>query len=253
MKEFKEAYNEALCARKNAFATSKFITEYSQIESEKVDVSDAKIDQFVQMIGTNRLSEAQKFLAHILYKTKQGQISPDIFSHSMTRIVEKICFNYRNILDIQRGDIATLKNIYGFDDAENYFDTLWKWIESIHGKIATEFDDYKNKQKIQKVLVYIHENYNKNLNMAVVSNYVSMNYSLFSSAFKQYTGMNFVDYIKTLRIKEAKKLLEETDMKIFEISNLIGYENEKNFMKVFKKDCGVSPREYRKNIQIGRA
>jgi two-component system, response regulator YesN len=42
-------------------------------------------------------------------------------------------------------------------------------------------------------------------------------------------------------MKEAKKLLEETDKKIIEISQMVGYENEKHFMKLFKSICGVSP------------
>lgn len=64
--------------------------------------------------------------------------------------------------------------------------------------------------------------------------------------------MNFVSYLKTIRINEAKKLLEETDKKIIEISYLIGYE-EKHFMKTFKSVCGVSPSEYRKNVQVGKS
>ena len=99
------------------------------------------------------------------------------------------------------------------------------------------------------MLSYIHENYASDLNMAVVSNYISMNYSLFSYSFKQYTGSNFVNYLKDIRMREAKRLLAETDMRIIEISQAVGYENEKHFMKIFKASCGVSPSEYRKNMQ----
>ena len=97
---------------------------------------------------------------------------------------------------------------------------------------------------------YIKENYDKNLNMAVVSNYISMNYSLFSYSFKQYTGNNFVNYLKNLRMEEAKKLLAKTDMRVVEISQKVGYDNEKHFMTTFKSSCGVSPSEYRKNMQL---
>ena len=86
--------------------------------------------------------------------------------------------------------------------------------------------------------------------MAVVSNYISMNYSLFSYAFKQYTGTNFVNFLKDLRMQEAKRLLETSDMRVNEISQAVGYENEKHFMKIFKATLGVSPTEYRKNIQL---
>jgi two-component system response regulator YesN len=110
-----------------------------------------------------------------------------------------------------------------------------------------EFDDFKNKEKINQAIIYIRENFNKDLNMAVVSNSISMNYSLFSLNFKQYTGMNFVNYLKKIRIEEAKRLLEETDEKIIDISQMVGYVNDKHFMKIFKSICGVSPSEYRRN------
>jgi YesN/AraC family two-component response regulator len=101
--------------------------------------------------------------------------------------------------------------------------------------------------KIQAAIDYIKKNYSKDVNMAVVSNYISMNYSLFSAEFKNYTGTNFVNYVKDIRMAEAKRLLSETDLKVTEISQQVGYDNEKHFMKSFKGYVGVSPSEYRKN------
>lgn len=121
---------------------------------------------------------------------------------------------------------------------------------SLHRKINSQFDTNKNKQKIRQAMDYIQENYDKDLNMAVVSNYISMNYSLFSYSFKEYTGSNFVNYLKGIRMDAAKKLLEETDMLILEISQKVGYDNEKHFMKIFKAAVGVSPSEYRKNKRL---
>ena len=69
-------------------------------------------------------------------------------------------------------------------------------------------------------------------------------------AFKQYTGTNFVNFLKDLRMQEAKRLLETSDMRVNEISQAVGYENEKHFMKIFKATLGVSPTEYRKSIQL---
>ena len=81
-----------------------------------------------------------------------------------------------------------------------------------------------------------------------VANYVCMNYSLFSLTFKEYTGVNFVNYLKNIRIKEAKRLLAETDWKVADIGHKVGYENDKHFMKIFKNICGISPSDYRKNL-----
>ena len=54
-------------------------------------------------------------------------------------------------------------------------------------------------------------------------------------------------------MREAKKLLTETDMKIIEISQAVGYDNEKHFMKIFKATWGVSPTEYRHNAYLSKS
>ena len=136
-----------------------------------------------------------------------------------------------------------------YTDISCFEEALTGMILDIHTRINNREDFGKNGQKMKEAVEYIRENYNKDLNMAVVSNHISMNYSLFSCTFKQYTGSNFVNYLKELRIAKAKQLLADTDMKIIEISQTIGYENEKHFMKIFKAECGVSPSEYRKNMQ----
>lgn len=252
LKELRLAYQEALHARKNAFATGSFITEYRKEEGQREIVSEDMINQFVQMVGTDKVDAANKFLTHILYKTKQGQIEPDHFCKTMKLIVERTYEIYKNILEQDEGHRKELINVFDFDNADSYYQSISEWIVEINETLMTNFNDYKNKQKIQKAIEFIQENYYRDLNMAVVSNHISMNYSLFSYVFKQYTGMNFVNYLKTIRIHEAKRLLEHTDKKVVEISNLIGYENEKNFMKVFRNACGVSPSEYRKNVQVGK-
>nr|WP_301335078.1 AraC family transcriptional regulator [Holtiella tumoricola] len=103
---------------------------------------------------------------------------------------------------------------------------------------------------MKEALAYIKSNYEKDLNMAMVSNHISMNYSFFSQTFKEYTGMSFVNYIKDVRINKAKELLESTNKKVAEIGYAVGYENEKHFMKVFRSVTGISPTEYRKNSQL---
>lgn len=84
----------------------------------------------------------------------------------------------------------------------------------------------------------------------VVSNHIGMSYNWFSSVFKQYTDSNFVTYLRTIRMEEAKRLLEQTDLKIQEVSLASGYENEVHFMKCFKAEVGISPTDYRKNRKL---
>lgn len=55
-------------------------------------------------------------------------------------------------------------------------------------------------------------------------------------------------YILSLRISNAQSLLENTSYNVTEISNIVGYENPLYFSRVFKKQCGMSPSEFRRQL-----
>lgn len=98
---------------------------------------------------------------------------------------------------------------------------------------------------IEKAREYIETHYFKDINMAVVSNFVSLNYSYFSSLFNKHMGMNFSDYLNYIRIQKSKVLLKNIDYKIHEISEMVGYKNSKHFTKNFKKFEKRTPMEFR--------
>lgn len=248
----KEAYMQAMAARKQAFAQGEHIVVYDEDYNQYDAIDEQKINQIVQMIGTSKISEVVKELDHIYYKLKTRKLRPDTFCEGMKGLLNKAVSTYSNAINIDENEAVLFKEIYTYNSAIEFCNELKEWFEKLNAKLIKEFDDYKNKQKIQQAVLFISENYNKELNMAMVSNYISMNYSLFSYVFKQYTGYNFVNYLKNIRITEAKKLLETTELLVAEIALAVGYDSDKHFMKIFKKICGVSPTEYRKNALIGK-
>lgn len=72
----------------------------------------------------------------------------------------------------------------------------------------------------------------------------------FIQNFKQYTNSTPAQYLLSLRIHNAKVLLESTNYNVTEISNIIGYENPLYFSRIFKKQTGFSPSEYRKKFSL---
>ncbi len=157
---------------------------------------------------------------------------------------------YPLVADREADEIQSLRSPLSYANINAYEHALVNWLEAFIEKLQIQLDEYKNKQKMEEALEYVRENYNKDFNMAVVSNKVSMNYSLFSIGFKEYTGTNFVNYLKQIRMEKAKEYLESTELRVAEISQSVGYENEKHFMKTFKALYGVSPTEYRKSVQM---
>lgn len=94
---------------------------------------------------------------------------------------------------------------------------------------------------------YVQENYYKDIDMAVVSNMVSLSYSHFSKIFKDETGMNFSDYLQKVRMEKALEMLGDPTNKVHDIAQGIGYNNPKHFTRAFKNYFGFSPSEYRGN------
>ncbi len=246
------AYREALEARKEAFFQGKMVVHWAGAEKREAsfELDKSTMQQLAQMLGTDRWEEAIRQLEQIFNNAKLGAYRAENFEERLQDFLKEIGIIYRNVIDSAQMNTFSFLQIYSYPCLEDLKDEIIGWLEQLCTTLNSHFDDYKNKQKIQQAISYIQENYDKDLNMAVVSNHISMNYSLFSYVFKQYTGNNFVNYLKEIRMKEAKRLLEDSDMKIIDISQTIGYENEKHFMKTFKAVCGVSPTQYRKNMQL---
>lgn len=105
-------------------------------------------------------------------------------------------------------------------------------------------------RKIQKEVEHAVHFFNENLSSPIsIQEYaVSQHMSTcwFIRNFKQYIGMTPMQYITSMRIAKARWLLENTDYNISEISALVGYENPLYFSRIFKKQTGRSPANYRK-------
>lgn len=251
LRELKQAYLESCEARKRAFSTGNSVMVYTEENKGGRELVDTRqMHQIAQMIATDKIEEACRILEKIVWEVKREKLSVDSFGENIGIMMDSIWATYQNVLEVDCDTLEQFKNIFAWSSLEGFQTELLSWIRDFHTKIHVEFYDYKNKHKIQQAVEYIQHNFEQDLNMAVVSNMISMNYSLFSFEFKQYTGSNFVTYLRDIRMKEAKRLLTETDFRIAEISRQVGYDNEKHFMKIFKSTCGVSPTEYRKNMQF---
>ena len=176
-------------------------------------------------------------------------LTPEQFERAIQMALTDIRKLYRNALCEEDEDQSLLR-VWQYLNLTEYRRAFREFILSLNERISALQSTEGGGSRMQEAIDYIRENYDQDINMAMVSNYISMNYSQFSYSFKQYTGSNFVNYLKELRMEQAKLLLRDTDMKIHEIQKKVGYDNEKHFMKTFKAACGVTPTEYRKNSRV---
>lgn len=119
-------------------------------------------------------------------------------------------------------------------------------------ELRTFIARYVEKQKdveakpIRLAKQYITEHYSKTINLETVSSYVGLNPAYFSSVFKKATNQNFNDYVTEVRMENARLMLSHTSKDVTDIAEEVGYSDIKYFSKLFKKNTGLTPSEYRK-------
>jgi two-component system, response regulator YesN len=97
---------------------------------------------------------------------------------------------------------------------------------------------------------FVEENYHKEeLSVNKIAESLFYTSAYICMVFKQATGITLNDYINSVRIQKAKKLLKNFDIKLIDIALAVGYSNDNYFSKVFKKYEGITPTEYRKSGQ----
>ncbi|MFS0872807.1 AraC family transcriptional regulator [Paenibacillus xylanilyticus] len=100
------------------------------------------------------------------------------------------------------------------------------------------------KQIVERTMLYMDEHYRSEISLEGCADAEQMTPYALSKAFKQVSGMNFIDYLTKVRMEAAKQLLRETTMKINDIAAAVGYQHS-YFNRIFKKQEGVTPSQYR--------
>ena len=105
----------------------------------------------------------------------------------------------------------------------------------------------KSTKHLSSILTYIQGNY-KTVTLEELSNKFHFTVPYLSKLIKIHTGHTFKNMIQTIKLNKAIELLASSDLKICNISEIIGYENNTHFIRTFKKIYGVSPNHYRQQI-----
>ena len=102
-------------------------------------------------------------------------------------------------------------------------------------------------REVEHIKQYIYNNYKEEIGVEQLAEMVYMAPSYLSCVFKKETGQNLSKFIKSVRMEKAKDLLENSHMKIVNISAEVGYPNTSYFCQSFREYFGVSPQKFRTN------
>ncbi len=99
---------------------------------------------------------------------------------------------------------------------------------------------------MQTALEYINAHFSENISLQEVADNINISKNYLCDIFKKEIGMTFINYVTNLRIEKAKEYLRDSDMKMYEGSAAVGYNDYAYFSQLFKKNTGITLSAYRK-------
>lgn len=181
--------------------------------------ADAKYGKELQLLGFQLLNAIVRKMAELDIAEQDGLPSGMTFTG--------IC---RDILQASTADEAQA--------------VLLHTMESFCTYIQLRRDNMTNTH-VKQMLDYIQDNLAEPLSVDMIADYIGLNRMYTGRLFKQYTNCNMADYINQMRIEKAAELLEQTDMKIKDIAESVGFNNTHYFIRIFKRLKEVTPGAYR--------
>lgn len=209
---------------------------------------DFDFNKIAMFVRTGNIEPAKKELAAFFEKIRLDKMDTELaksYCSELYQVIIRQCrqeelgYYMKKITMIQ--DMETLDQIYGF-------------IMEITAKITN--DNYKNNTQkyssvVKKMMDFVHANiHNPDLSLTYMAKEVLfMNENYLGRLFSKETNEKFSQFVMRKRIEKAIELLDsQTEYKIYEICNQIGFSDPQYFSQVFKKFTGLTPSEYKKAL-----
>lgn len=232
--------------------TGRVIEEQEQTTSDLAD-SDVFYN-FNNMITKTLESLDNTQVMQMIDDLKEQLLNHEsITGHELLQMSKEVCNLY---LFHMRSRKILIDNESGFMEAYNAgaedcatVDALFDFLKKTIGesfKKAAEGKRMEDNRPIRLAKTYMKEHYMEQVTLEDVSALAGFSPTYFSALFKKETGSAFLEYLQSVRMDEAKRLLRETTLSIMLVCEKVGYSDVKYFTKSFIKHTGLKPGEYRK-------
>lgn len=202
-------------------------------------------------------SEAERILINFryefmeeLFKAQKVALLPFEKGSRRLRLNVKEQFQIENILSGIIKECETME--YGYvSSVKAMLFTLLINVYRINFKQETVEDTPSSsiEKKVLDVVNYICSNFQNDITLNSIANKFYLSPSYLSRVFKKITAFHMSEYIQIVRVKEAQRLLRETNSKVIEISEKVGFTQIAHFNKTFRKITNTTPLKYRKNMK----
>lgn len=246
-------YYQALKALKLSFYSGSnkiyFFKDASKFDNNEIKLNKDDEKHFINLIKKGLNKELNSFMKSYFNEFRMKFYNPDyvykfcidiIFSINLA--IKQYGISLKDIYGMEKLSPEVIQSIDTIDCLEQNMNQAINHVINILNDDTVE--DVQN-ETIKKGLNYINSNYMRDISLNDVAEHVHMNTSYFSTLFKKVTGTKYLEYLKYIRIKKAKELIQTTNKKLNEISKEVGIANPKNFSKLFMEVEGITPMQYK--------
>jgi two-component system response regulator YesN len=221
------------------------------IDFFNLDVQDEK--QIMLAIKAGDMEKVTLYLTAVFDKIIQLKVG--------YKAIQMICIELIGIANrIARESSIDVKEIYSnkdipYDEMKRH-ETIMavkKWINGvyerlIHLLLGVEINE-NYAEATKRTLQYIRKNFTQDISLCQAAQDIGVNSSYLSRIFKEDCGTGFAEYLNSIRVAQARYLIEHTDSKLKEIVRQAGFNNYTYFFKVFKLVTGKTPVEYKEKFK----
>gem|GEM_PF-1891840 len=232
------------------FKESKAFVSYSDIEKDKLNKSikvDCQIDRVMHLLYQGDLEQVKKILEVVLLKETKKIENVTVLEYVIKQYINLLTHLGLNHLDLEESvkrhyDVKIPFMMDNIEQIEAWFIEEFRLIlPSINRLLALKIND-----TVKGAIDYIRQNFQNNITLQDVGEYLSISPNYLSHMFKEEVGQNYSDYLNEVRMKRAEELLLFENLKFYEIANRCGFSDSGYFTKAFKKFTGLTPSQYRR-------
>ncbi len=257
---------EHLASVSESYEDAKKIIELKNLDNQNRIISSDDIQ--IDSSGLLELRESDPMVERLKYAVKNDisviieesinliNSNPGQFQFFASYLLADLIFAVSKLIENLGGNIKEIKPEIL---QRNYIDSAVQnenqFIHELEAILtfALEYRDSKITGKYGDVILkakkYIDENYaDQNTTLTTVADVVCLSPNHFSTIFSQECKTTFIEYLTNVRIENAKRLMKETDMKGYDIAYECGFSDPHYFSYIFKKNTGLSPREFKGSL-----
>ncbi len=215
-----------------------------------IDLDQTYYDEMMEFIEENNHEKVITQLNKMIQTCKEMNFAKDALRTMVNRLNHKILKSIKESEGNEQ-EITNLKDMLEWDEYSlslHQLQVLWgDFIQDASNNLA-KINRNNVKGTIYQIKKYIHSHFDQSLTLKSIANKFYMNPVYMGQLFKKTYGVYFKDYILTVRMDEAKKLLRTTDLKVYEVAENVGFNNPDYFVTQFEKIVGTTPSQYRKKL-----